>query len=417
MLRGRSVQQIYLLAGQGMSVREIARTLQISRNSVRKYLRSPEVPTAKVRAPRPSLLDPYKDYVRVRLADGLENCEVLLRELRARGYGGGISILKDYVQPFRQRLAVVATERYETEPGEQAQVDFGVFRYERPDGTTQQVYGFVMLLSWSRALYVEFVRRADLPTFLGCHVRAFEALGGIPKRCLYDNTKLVVLSRDEVGEPVFTPGFLDFSLRVGFEPRLCQPYRPQTKGRVESGIKYVRGNFWPGARFVDEAGLNEQARAWVAGVANQRIHGTTYERPAERLVLEQPTLRPLPERSRLVPFLRETRTVGRDGYVQWERGWYGVSWKHAGQTVEVQADAETVQLWAGSARLAVHPRATRPGQRLTAPGQWEGLPTADGRPRREALASQVPTVEVQQRSLAIYEALIDSAMSGFEVLR
>jgi transposase len=229
MLRGRSVQQIYLLAGQGKSVREIARALRISQNSVRKYLRSPEVPVAKVRAPRPSLLDPYKDCVRVRLADGLENCEVLLRELRARGYTGKISILKDYVQPFRQRLAAVATERYETEPGEQAQVDFGLFRYERPDGTTRQVYGFVLVLSWSRALYVEFVRRADLPTFLGCHVRAFEALGGLPKTCLYDNTKPVVLTRDEAGQPVFTPGFLDFSPRVGFELRLCRPYRAQTK--------------------------------------------------------------------------------------------------------------------------------------------------------------------------------------------
>lgn len=263
------MQQIYVLSGQGMPVREIARTLGLSRNSVRKYLRSPGAPVAKVRAPRPSLLDPYKDYVRVRLADGLENCEVLLRELRARGYTGKISILKDAVQPFRQRLAVVATERYETEPGEQAQIDFGLFRYERPDGTTQQVYGFVVVLSWSRALYVEFVRRADLPTFLGCHVRAFEALGGMAKTCLYDNTKLVVLTRDEAGQPMFTPGFLDFSLRVGFEPRLCQPYRPQTKGRVESGIEYVRGNFWPGARFTDDADLNEQARAWVGGRRGQ----------------------------------------------------------------------------------------------------------------------------------------------------
>jgi hypothetical protein len=274
----------------------------------------------------------------------------------------------------------------------------------------------VLVLSWSRALYVEFVRRADLPTFLGCHVRAFEALGGLPQRCLYDNTKLVVLTRDEAGQPVFTPGFLDFALRVGFEPRLCQPYRPQTKGRVESGIKYVRGNFWPGARFVDDADLNEQARTWVAEVANQRLHGTTHERPADRLAVEQVALRPLPERNRLTPFLRETRTVGRDGYVQWERGWYGVTWTHAGQVVEVQADAETVQLWAGSERLAVHPRATRPGQRLTAPGQWAGLPTADGRPRREALASQVPTVEVQQRSLAIYEELVGRT-GGLEAAR
>ena len=410
------MQQIYALAGQGMPVREIARTLGVSRNSVRKYLRAPEVPVAKARAPRPSLLDPYKDYVRVRLADGLDNCEVLLRELRARGYTGQVSILKDYVRPFRRRLAAGATERYEPEPGEQAQVDFGLFRYARPDGTTRQVYGFVVVLSWSRALYVEFVRRADLPTFLGCHVRAFEALGGLPRRCLYDNTKLVVLTRDEAGQPVFTPGFLDFALRVGFEPRLCRPYRPQTKGRVESGIKYVRGNFWPGARFVDDADLNEQARTWVAEVANQRVHGTTHERPVERLAVEQASLRPLPERSRLTPFLRETRTVGRDGYVRWERGWSGVSWRHAGQVVEVRADADTVQLWAGSARLAVHPRATRPGQRLTAPGQWTGLPTADGRPPREALAVQVPTVEVQQRSLAIYEELV-GLPGGLEAVR
>ena len=94
-----------------------------------------------------------------------------------------------------------------------------------------------------------------------------------------------------------------------------------------------------------------------------------------------------------------------------------MSWKHAGQVVEVQADAETVQLWAGSDRLAVHPRATRPGQRLTAPGQWDGLPTADGRPRREALAAQVPTVEVQQRSLAIYEELVSATVGAYEVAR
>src|SRR4051812_28374750 len=178
MLRGRSVQQICVLSGQGMPVREIARTLGLSRNSVRKYLRSPGVPVAKVRAPRPSLLDPYKDYVRVRLADGLENCEVLLRELRARGYTGKISILKDYVQPFPQRPAVVATERYETEPGEQGHGGFGLFRYERPDGTTQQVYGFVMVLSWSRALYVEFVRRGGPPAVFGRPPRGVGGVGG-----------------------------------------------------------------------------------------------------------------------------------------------------------------------------------------------------------------------------------------------
>ena len=120
MLGGRDVQRIYELSGQGQSVRAIARTLGIARNSVRKYLRSPGVPTPAPRRPRPSALDPYKDYVRVRLADGLDNCVVLLRELQARGYVGGYSILKDYVRPFRQRLAVLPTRRFETAPGSRA---------------------------------------------------------------------------------------------------------------------------------------------------------------------------------------------------------------------------------------------------------------------------------------------------------
>lgn len=114
----------------------------------------------------------------------------------------------------------------------------------------------------------------------------------------------------------------------------------------------------------------------------------------------------MPGPERLAPFLRETRTVGRDGYVQYERAWYGVSWAWAGREVQVEADAATVQLWAGERRLAVHPRASRPGQRFSAPGQWADLPSGDGRPRTEALAVRVSTVAVQERSLAIYDALL-----------
>jgi transposase len=406
MLGGRDVKAIYELHGQGHSVRAIARQLGISRNSVRKYLRSPGIPTAAPRRPRPSALDPYKDYVRVRLADGMDNCVVLLRELQARGYTGRYSILKDYVRPFRQRLAVLPTRRFETAPGEQAQVDWGQFRYVPLEGPPRLVYGFALVLSWSRALYVEFVRRADVATFIQCHLNAFEYLGGVPQRCLYDNTKVVVLGRDAAGEPVFQQQFLDFSLRLGFGLQLCRPYRAQTKGRVESGIKYVRHNFWPTARFVDDADLNQQARTWLEEVAQVRVHGTTHERPGDRLGVERSHLHALLPAAQLVPFRRETRQVGRDGYVQYERAWYGVPWQWAGHAVQVLADATTVQLWAGEQRLAIHPRAMRPGQRFTVPGQWAGLPAGNGHPRREALAVQLPTVEVQQRSLAIYEALV-----------
>ena len=196
---------------------------------------------------------------------------------------------------------------------------------------------------------------------------------------------------------------LDFALRLGFELRLCQPYRGQTKGKVESGVKYVRGNLWPSLRFTDDADLNRQALQWCDSVANRRTHGTTGRPPAEMLTEEQPHLGQLPERSRLSPYLREDRLVARDGFVSWEGSRYGVHWKWVGATVQVGQRQGTVEIWAGQERLAVHPRSQSAGQRFILPGQWEGLPQTDGRPHKDALAVQVPVGEVKRRSLEVYE--------------
>lgn len=397
------MRTMFELLGKGESIRGIAAAVGVSRNTVRKYLRSPGVPTAKKRRKRARLLDPFESYLRERLADGVENSVVLLREIKARGYQGGHSTLKEFLRPLRRRRRVKATVRFETLPGEQAQVDFGRFRYELADGGARHVWAFVMVLSWSRALYVEFVPKADTATFIRCHVHAFAHFAGIPERCLYDNTKTVVLGRGPDGRPVFNERFVDFALRLGFSPQLCRPYRAQTKGRVESGIKYVRNNFWPTAHFADLDDLNGQARAWVAGVADVRVHGTTQERPCDRLQQEHAHLRALPGAERLQPFLREERRVGRDAYVRWQRSAYGVSWLWVGQTVQVQANEETVEIWAGDERLAVHPRALRPGQHLPAPNQWDGLPGWDARPLQEALAMQSARIEVEKRALTLYD--------------
>ena len=293
--------------------------------------------------------------------------------------------------------------RFETAPGEQAQVDWGSLPYVGEDGKRRRVWVFVMTMGWSRACYVELVRRADTAAFIQCHANAFEYLGGVPRRCLYDNAKVVTLGRDDDQQPVWNLRMLDFALRVGFEIRLCQPYRAQTKGKVESGVKYVRRNMWPSLRFTGDADLNRQALEWCDVVSNARVHGTTYRIPWEMLDEERSHLGRLPDRATLAPYLREDRKVARDGFVSWEDSRYGVHWKWVGRTVQVGQRQGTVEIWAGDERIAVHPRAQQPGQRFILPGQWEGLPRGDNRPRREAVAVQIPVGEVERRSLEVYE--------------
>ena len=192
------------------------------------------------------------------MGEGLENCRVLDREVRALGYQGSYSTVVQYVPPRRQHKQPEATMRFGTGPGKQAQVDWGSLPYIGEDGKRRRVWVFVMTLGWSRACYVELVRTADTAAFIQCHVNAFEYLGGVPRRCLYDNAKVVTLGRDEEKRPVWNRRMLDFALRVGFEARLCQPYRAQTKGKVESGVRYVRRNMWPSMRFTDDADLNRR---------------------------------------------------------------------------------------------------------------------------------------------------------------
>lgn len=406
MLGGGKMKAIYDLRAEGVGIREIARRLDLTRVTVRKYLRSETIPVAKPRPLRVSKLAPWAEYIvrRVRV-DGVDNCSVLLDELRERGYDGGRTILKEFVQPLRLPKAPIATVRFETQPGEQAQVDFGTFRYRGAEGKIRRVYAFVMVLSWSRSLYVEFVERQDWVTFVRCHLHAFEAFGGVPTKCLYDNTKVVVLDRDEAGQPIWNVRFLDFARRAGFTVRLCRPYRAQTKGRVESGVKYVRRNFWVRRpAFTDLADLNRQARTWRERTAEQRIHGTTFEQPAMLLREERGHLQPLGPIERFLVFLREERQVGRDGFVAWGANWYGVNWRWARQAVQVAATEDMIEIWAGEQRLAVHARSWLRGKRFPVPGQWDGLPL-DNAPRvREVLATQVPVPEVEERPLSAYEA-------------
>ena len=260
MLGGVEVVEVLRLHAEGVGVKEIARRTGFSRNTVRKYLRNPGVPRYGPRKPLESKLEPFKAYVHRRATvDGVWNAVRLHRELTERGFTGGVTIVKDYLRPLRPPKVPKVVVRYDVAPGEEAQVDFGVFPYLDADGKRRSILAFVMVLSFSRTLHVEFVQQQDLTTLLRAHVHAFESFDGVPRRILFDNMKTVVLERT-AGRVVFHPCFLDFALLAGFTPRACRPYRAQSKGRVERAIQYLRTSFWP-VDFTDLTDLNRQAAA------------------------------------------------------------------------------------------------------------------------------------------------------------
>jgi transposase len=276
---------IVSLHRQGLSIKAISRRLGVSRNTVRLALRRPGPPLYQ-RPAVPSKLDLYKDYLLARLAEFPElSAVVLFEEVKALGYPGGLSILKEFTRPYRVRRKEPVV-RFETPPGRQAQCDWAHLGTHVIRGELTPLYLFVMLLGFSRALYAEVVTRTDIDTFLELHAHAFRAFGGMPEEILYDNQKVVVLSRRSDG-PVFHPALLAFAGQFGFRPRLCRPYRARTKGKVERSIGYIRDRFFCGRTFTDIADLNHQLEIWLATVGNAREHKTTGERPCDRLLREK----------------------------------------------------------------------------------------------------------------------------------
>lgn len=275
---------VVALHRQGLSIRAIARRLGISRNAVRRALRRGG-PPVYVRPPRPSKLDPYKDYLLQRLTGFPElSAAALFDEIKALGYTGGVSILKDFTKPHRVRRREPAV-RFETAPGLQAQADWADLGTHPIAGKPTPLYLFVMVLGYSRAIYAHATTSSGAEAFLDCHARAFESFGGMPAEILYDNAKVVVLSRNRNGAR-FNPRLLDFAGRFGFAPKLCRPYRAQTKGKVERSIGFIRDRFFVGRSFTGLDDLNGQLAFWLDSHANQRIHATTGERPVDRLARE-----------------------------------------------------------------------------------------------------------------------------------
>lgn len=292
----------------GTSIKEIARQTGLARNTVRNAIRRGGVPDRATK----SKLDLYKEYLISRLAEypGL-TVEKLFREIKAQGYTGGTSILSDFTLPYRKRRKDTSTVRFETPPGKQAQVDWAELGYHEVEGRRVKVSLFVIVLCFSRMLYARVVTDETLPTFLECHRHAFEYFGGVPEEILYDNAKVVALSRTKEAV-VFNPGLTDFAGVYGFRPIVCKPYRPQTKGKVERSVKYLRDSFLEGEVFVSLDDMQQQLFKWLETVANSRVCSTTGEVPAKLFLAEN--LSDLPEQKSSAKVMFDYRSQKKNSF-------------------------------------------------------------------------------------------------------
>jgi hypothetical protein len=316
-----------------------------------------------------------------------------------------------YIGPWRAAWhGPEPTVRFETGPGEQGQVDWGTMWIYLGEERVQ-IHLFTMVLGFSRRLFAKAYLNEGIASLLDGHAAAFEHFGGRPQSLLYDNPRTIVKSKDEsTGLVVWNATFKDRMDFYGLEPRLCRFYRAQTKGKVESGVKYLKRNALAGRRFASLEELNTYLVSWCVEVADQRVHGTTHEKPAERFARAERLIavdgRQAPPRERTA-----SRVVPRDGYVAVEANRYPVPLEWAGSTVEVRILAEEVWLHRPGLDPIRHDRLT--GKHQVA--RWNGasrqvprrLPEGDmGPPRLDpAYVEQIGEVEI--RPLGSYEGLIE----------
>jgi transposase len=401
---------IRALREQGHSRKAIARELGLDIKTVRKWLSRSW--TAQVRPGRSRSVAPYEAFLRARAPEVGWNGSVLYREVVAQGFTGSYPTVSRALRPWRAEVLQDSrsTVRFETEPGEQAQVDWGTARVWLGEQRLP-VHFFVMVLGFSRRVYVRGYLGEGLEPLLDGHARAFEHFGGRTETILYDNPRTIVQAKDETaGTVVCNATFKDRMDFYGVTIRLCRYYRARTKGKVESGVKYVKRNGLAGRRFADLDALNAALLVWCAEVADQRVHGTTHEIPAERFArAEQAALIAVDARPPAPRELIRVQQVPSDGLVPVLANRYPVPLAWAGLAVRVHIRAEEIVLVRDGDEPLVYERLLAkyqvarwkgPARRAPAPGSR----SAEAPPRWDpAYLERLGEVEV--RSLGRYESL------------
>ena len=332
----------------GQSQRGIAQDLAIGRARVARILTEheqarqglqPASALPRPRVKRASLLDEHQAVMGELLARYPHITAVrMFEELQGRGFRGKYSIVRDHLRTLRPQPTRPLVERYETGPGQQAQMDYAQYDLDFVLDGRRRVYLFSYILAWSRRQYLCFTENQDFATTIRQHVRAFEYLGGVAATCLYDNMKVVV-ARYEDDQPIYNTRFLAFATHYGYRPVACRPRRPQTKGKVERPFFYVETNLLNARTFQSLEHLNDCTRRWLAEVADVRVHRQTNRRPLDLHAEEQPHLLPLPANPYDVAEV-VYRSVDAEGFVTFRQNQYSAPWQCVGQVLPLRVTEE-----------------------------------------------------------------------------
>ena len=376
MLTPEEHDELQRLQREHIPLRAIARRLGRDIKTIRRALGRPPHP------PPPSKLTPYQALAQERFEAGLRAPRIL-RELRERGYPGGLTILKAYLQTLAPRRPTRPTfRRFETGPGVEAQSDWSPYRVTIA-GRETVVHAFAMVLGYSRRNFVACFRDERLPTLLWAHREAFGYHGGVCRRIAYDNQTAITLGRVG-GRPRWHPAFLAFAHHYGFEPSVGRPRHKERRGKVERPFRYFEEDFLRARTFASWDDLRAQVRAWLDTVANVRVHGTTRRRVDEAYAEERPGLIALPAVAYPAE-QRETRTVQKDGLVPIDGSYYPAPGQPAGQHVRVHIDPVRVQIFdAAGALVATHSVPDQPTRLPSPPEPFGRHSSGLSRPAQEA---------------------------------
>lgn len=385
MLEPEIVRQIRALHALGWGSKRIAPAVGASRGAVRRYLRLG--PAAEVqRRPQAQALNADDRALAAELLAGpaAGNAVVVQRLLRTEGVEASVRTVQRAVAPTREarRAAELATVRFETAPGHQLQIDFGEKRVAIA-GVLVKVFLFVAVLGYSRRIFVRASLAQRQDDWREGLAGAFRWFGGVTQTILIDRAGALVVGQDrETQQARIHPSFATFCQDWGVEVRACRPYRARTKGKTESGVGYVKRNAIAGLAFPSFAALEAHLARWTVD-ADQRVHGTTHERPCDRFARDERTaLRPLPTHGVPVRQRRVARRVASDCFVDVDTIRYSVPHALVRRTVEVLVGDDDVRIFDGRAEVARHRRGAEPHARIVEPAHFAGLyrPTTTDEP-------------------------------------